>query len=81
MDQEVLHVAISYLPFEVTLVRRRLKKEHLIQKRILSRGTSAKISRGDYVALEVIDRLCGYLDCRVEEVIEYVPDQKKAPAP
>ena len=44
----------------------------------LNRVTLSKIARrDDYNAtVNVLDRLCGFFDCEVGEVIEYVPDDK-----
>lgn len=66
---------ISYEPLEHTLIRRRLNKQRLIDAKVISRSTSAKFGRGDYVSLEVVDRLCAYLRCKVEDVIEYREDR------
>lgn len=38
-----------------------------------STSTLAKMSKGEYVSLEVIDNICQYLNCRVEDVIEILP--------
>ncbi|ATF14041.1 helix-turn-helix transcriptional regulator [Brevibacillus sp. HB1.2] len=41
----------------------------------LSRShTSA--STFEYVSLDVLDKLCNHLDCRIEDIIEHVPDNK-----
>src|SRR5690606_40066612 len=42
----------------------------------LSPSTLAKMSRGEYVALSVIARICEYLDCRIEEVVEFVHSEE-----
>jgi len=42
----------------------------------IHRTTLSKISaaRGYTTTTDVLDRLCRYLDCRIDELIEYVPD-------
>lgn len=42
----------------------------------LSMGTLARISKDEYISLENIDKICQYLDCRIDEVIEYVPQKQ-----
>ena len=37
-----------------------------------SSSTLAKMSKGEYVSLEIIDNICQHLDCKVEEVIEII---------
>ncbi len=40
----------------------------------LSPSTLAKLSKNEYVAMEVLDRICTYLGCRIEDVVEHVPE-------
>ena len=39
-------------------------------------GTNAlaKMSKGEYISLETIDKICLYLNCKIEDVIEIIPD-------
>ena len=41
-----------------------------------SSSTLAKMSKGEYVSLETVDNICQYLDCRVEDVMVFIPDGK-----
>ncbi|CAM3892419.1 helix-turn-helix domain-containing protein [Alicyclobacillus pomorum] len=68
-------MAISYLPLEILLIKRGLNRERLIEAGVVSRPTVAKFRRGDYVSLEIIDRLCTHLDCRIDEVVAYVKEE------
>ncbi len=36
-----------------------------------SPGTTAKIHRGVPVSMDVVDRICRFLRCRIEDVLEY----------
>lgn len=71
-----MSLKISYMPLEITLVKRRLKKADLKRDLRISPSTLAKMSRGEYVALEIIVRICDYLECNVEDVIEVVEDRE-----
>lgn len=68
-------MAISYTPLLVQLTRRRIQKIQLERDGICSRNTIAKFNKGEYVSMEVIDKLCTYLDCKVEDVIEHVKEK------
>ena len=67
---------VSYKPLWYTLLSHDLKKSDLVKRGIVSSATMAKMGKNEYVALEVIDRICQELDCSVEEVlkIEKAPD-------
>jgi DNA-binding Xre family transcriptional regulator len=37
----------------------------------ISNATLAKLSKNDYVALEVIDKLCKALNCKPGDILDY----------
>ena len=66
---------ISYDPLWKKLIDLKLSKTELAQKASLSKGTVAKMGKDEYVALEVIVRICNALDCEIYDVIElHSPD-------
>lgn len=61
---------VSYKPLWHTLVSLDLKKMDLVKRGVVSRATLAKLGKNEYVALEVIDRICTDLGCPIEAVVE-----------
>lgn len=61
---------VSYKPLWHTLVSLDLKKMDLVKRGAVSRATLAKLGKNEYVALEVIDRICTDLGCPIEAVVE-----------
>lgn len=61
---------ISYKPLWHTLIEKGIKKMELVKLVGMSSSTLAKLNNDNYVALEVIDRICQTLDCRIEDVVE-----------
>lgn len=47
-----------------------MKKMELVEKAGMSRATLSKLNNNQYVALEVLDRICEVLGCRIEDVVE-----------
>ena len=66
----------SYKPMEITLIKRDKTRSDLRNNLGISPSTLAKMSNGDYVALDVIGLICEYLNCRIEEVVEFVPTKE-----
>ena len=58
---------VSYKPLWHTLLALDLKKMDLVT---VSRATLAKLGKNEYVALEVLDRICTDLRCPIEAVVE-----------
>lgn len=66
---------ISYKPFEHLLIDRDLMKKDITEMTGIHAQTLAKMSRGESVNLETIERLCLALDCRIQDVVEILPDK------
>lgn len=49
-----------------------MTKKQLFQVTGISKSTIDKMSRGENVSLEIIDRICSYFNCALSSVVEYV---------
>lgn len=63
---------ISYKPLWVTMADRELKKKDLIEIADISSATVAKMGKNEYVALEIIDKICTALDCEITDVVAHI---------
>lgn len=61
---------ISYKPLFKLLLERDMTKTQLREAVGFSTSTLAKMSKNEYVSLEIIDNICLYLDCKIENVVE-----------
>ena len=66
---------ISYRPFYATLLRKGVTDYHLIFKEGVSANTLHRMKHGEAISTRTLNVLCEILDCRVDEVVEYVPDE------
>lgn len=57
------------------LTRRAMRKSELQEQATLSWTTMAKLSKGDTVTTEVINRVCTALQCQPGDIMEWEPDQ------
>ena len=62
----------SYKPLLPTMIEKDITKTQLGQMLGCSKATIAKISKNEYVSLEILDKICTLLDCRIEDVIEHI---------
>ena len=44
----------------------------------ISKSTMDKMGRGEQVSMDIIDRLCNYFDCKVDDVIQHYQDEEDA---
>lgn len=66
---------IKYYKLLDMLNRLEMSKEDLRLKIGVSSATMAKISKHQYISLEVIDKICGVLHCQPGDIMEYIPDK------
>jgi DNA-binding Xre family transcriptional regulator len=64
----------SYKPLLIQLVKKEMTKTQLRQRTGISMATLAKISKNEYVSMEVLDKICKTLDCGIEDVIEHIKE-------
>lgn len=70
---------ISYAPFYKTLIDKGVTEYQLIYKQGLSANTLHRMKHGKAVSTKTLNTLCFILDCRVEDILLYVPDDENTP--
>ena len=63
-------MAICYNRLWKLLIDKGLKKTDLKAIANISNSTLAKLGKGEYVSMEIIERLCRALDCNIEDIME-----------
>ena len=66
---------ISYNKLWKLLIDKNMKKQDLKKATGISATCIAKIGRGDNVTTDVLVRICTALDCKLEDIMELVPDE------
>ena len=65
---------ISYEPFWKTLKEKNMTTYVLIKKHNISSATINRMKKGDGISTMKVDDFCRILECKVEDVILYLPD-------
>ena len=63
---------ISYRPLHITLAAKEIKKTKMAEDLHISGPTLAKFAKNEYVRLDLLEKICKYLNCKIEEVVEVV---------
>ena len=64
-------MSFSYKPLWKLLIDKDMSKKDLMKATNISKSTMNKLGRSEMISLEVIDRICNYFDCNIEDIIEY----------
>ena len=72
------NIMISYRPFYQTLFRKGITEYHLIFKQGVDANTLHRMKHGKAITT-TLNTLCEILDCRVEDILVYVPEDGDPP--
>ena len=70
-------MAFCYKPLWKLLIDKEMTKKQLMEVTGISKSTIDKMGRGEPVSLDIIDRLCTFFDCNIEEVVAHLQEGKK----
>ena len=72
-------MAVSYKKLWKLLIDRDMKKKDLAELAGISNFTISKMSAGNNVTVEVLGKICGALNCTLDDIMEFVPkdDEKE----
>lgn len=68
-------MSFSYNPLWKILIDRGMTKTQLRLQLGISTATLAKLSKDEYVSMTVLNQICSLLDCRIEDIIEHIPNE------
>ena len=55
-----------------------MKKKELGEAAGISNSLIAKLGKNENVTVDVLVRICTALDCRIEDIMELIPDDRQA---
>ena len=67
-------MTVSYKKLWKLLIDKDMMKKDLQVKANISWATVTKMSKNETVSMEVLMKICQALDCRIEDIVEFIPD-------
>lgn len=64
-------MVVSYIGLWEILLEKGLQKQDLVEHAGLSSATVAKMGKGEPVSNKVLEKVCTYLECSVNDIISY----------
>ena len=65
-------MAVTYKKLFKLLIDKEMKKQDLAEKAQISPATISKMAAGENVTMEVVEKVCRALDCKVDDISEFV---------
>ena len=69
-------MAVSYNRLWKLLIDKNMKKTQFREAVGIGPTTLAKLGKNGYVSLDVLESICEVLNCRIEDIIEFIPETK-----
>ena len=69
-------MAVSYKKLWHILIDRNMKKKDLEELAGINHYTVKKMSRDENVNADVLGKVCNALDCKVEDIVDFLPDKE-----
>lgn len=63
-------MAVSYNKLWKLLIDKNMSKTQLIREAGISTNAMAKLGKNEDVRVEVLVKICGVLDCKIDDIIE-----------
>lgn len=66
---------MKYNKLFALLAIRGMKKSDLVEKKVISSPTLAKLSKGESITTTVLCKICDFLECQPGDIMEYIKDE------
>lgn len=64
----------SYNPLWKTLIDKNMSKADFRKECNIPKQTYTDMNKNKFVSLKTIHKICSFLNCNIEDVIEFIPD-------
>ena len=71
-------MAVSYNRLWKLLIDKNMKKKELGETAEISNSLIAKLGKNENVTVEVLVKICAALDCKIDDIMELIPDENES---
>lgn len=70
-------MAVSYKRLFHLMIDKGVTNAEMMEKAGFSANIITRLKRDHYVALDSIEKICYALDCGVDDILEFIPEEKE----
>lgn len=70
-------MSVSYKKLWKLLIDKEMKKKELCTKAGISPSSLTKMGKNGHVTTEVLAKICGALNCTVDDIMEIIPEDNR----
>ena len=71
-------MAVQYNKLFKLLIDRKMSNATLVERAGFSANIMTRLKKDEYVSMESIEKICIALDCRVDDILEFIPEMDKS---
>ncbi len=71
-------MSVSYKKLFKLMIDRNMKKKELRELASIGNSTMSKLANDENVTMEIMAKICTALDCKMDDIVEIVPDEIKS---
>ena len=68
---------VSYKKLWKLLIDKDMTKGQMRQKSGITTNSLAKLGKDEAVRVDVLAKICGVLNCNIEDIVEVIPDEEE----
>jgi putative transcriptional regulator len=76
-----MHLKLSYRPFRVKMAELNLSRKELEIATGINKNTIGRLYNDIDVSIDTLRKVCEFLECSVQNVVEFVPDMNELLGP
>ncbi len=70
-------MAVTYKKLFHLMIDRGITNAELMEKAGFSANIITRLKRDNYLSLDTIEKICFALGCKVDDILEFIPEQKE----
>ena len=70
-------MAVNYNKLWKMMIDKKRRKTELTHLAGISTNAMAKLGKNEDVRVNILEKLCTSLDCKLDDIVEFVPDSKE----
>lgn len=70
-------MAVSYNKLWKMMIDKKISKTEMTHLAGISTNAMAKLGRDEDVRINILEKLCLVLDCKLDDIVEIVPEESK----
>ena len=70
-------MAVNYNKLWKMMIDKKMSQTELTHLAGISTNAMAKLGKNEDVRVNILEKLCTSLDCKLDDIVEFVPDSKE----